>query len=44
MLFADTLIRAFLHIDPDTLGDEMWGHQVMMAEWAKLEWARLVKE
>ncbi len=31
---ADTLIRAVLHIDPDTLSDEEWGHQARMAEWA----------
>lgn len=35
MFLADTLIRAYLHIDPDPLTDEEWGHQVTMAEWVK---------
>lgn len=33
MFRADTLIRAVLRMDPDTLSDEAWAHQVMMAEW-----------
>jgi deoxycytidine triphosphate deaminase len=37
MFLADTLIRAFLHLEPDTLSDEEWGHQVQMAEWVKNE-------
>lgn len=31
---ADALIRSVLHMNPDELSDEMWAHQVMMAEWA----------
>lgn len=31
---ADTLIRAVLHMAPEELSDEEWGHQVRMAEWA----------
>lgn len=35
MFLADTLIRAYLHIDPGNLTDEEWGLQVSMAEWVK---------
>ncbi len=37
MFLADTLIRAYLHIDPNTLEDEQWGLQVQMAEWVKAD-------
>ena len=30
---ADALIRAVLHLEPDTLCDEEWALQVSMAEW-----------
>lgn len=33
MFLSDTLIRAYLHVDPNKLDDEHWAHQVMMAEW-----------
>lgn len=35
MFLADTLVRAWLHIDPAALSDEEWGLQVTLAEWAK---------
>lgn len=33
MLEGDALIRAHLHLDPDTLTDEEWVAQVHMALW-----------
>nr|DAM30762.1 MAG TPA: hypothetical protein [Caudoviricetes sp.] len=35
MFLADTLIRAYLHINPEELTDEEWAHQIAMAEWVK---------
>jgi hypothetical protein len=40
MFLADTLIRAFLHLDPGELSDEEWGHQTQMAEWIKYDIAK----
>ena len=37
MFLADTLVRAWLHIDPGTLSDEEWGLQVAMAKWVKFD-------
>lgn len=37
MFLADALVRAWLHIDPDTLCDKEWGLQVAMAEWVKFD-------
>lgn len=37
MFLADALVRAWLHIDPDTFCDEEWGLQVAMAEWVKFD-------
>ena len=39
-VFADSLIRAYLHIDPATLGDEEWGLQVVLAEWVKYDFIK----
>ena len=35
MFLADTLIRAYLHMNPEELADEEWAHQIAMAEWVK---------
>lgn len=40
LLLADSLIRAYLHIDPATLGDEEWGLQVVLAEWVKYDFIK----
>lgn len=30
---ADTMIRAVLGLDPDSLADAEWAHQAAMAQW-----------
>jgi hypothetical protein len=40
LLLADSLIRAYLHIDPATLGDEEWSLQVTLAEWVKYDFIK----
>lgn len=35
LLIADALIRSQLHMNPSYLEDEMWGHQLAMAEYTE---------
>lgn len=37
---GNALIRSALHMDPDTLSDDMWAFQVQMAEWVENDRAR----
>lgn len=37
---GNALIRSVLHMDPDTLSDDMWAFQVQMAEWVENDRAR----